>query len=120
VTTIIPKDAIIAEEKIRDYLLVWQEEDDKSQFLALAGYTREDFEQLRRDIREQFLPGEGRFQKLTRFGERFELEGVLRGPSGESLFITTIWQRSPYGTWRFITLFPNKEGRKKEEHRNEI
>ena len=59
--TIIPKDAIIAEERIRDYLLVRQEEDDKSKFLALAGYSREDFWELVRDIREQILPAEATF-----------------------------------------------------------
>jgi hypothetical protein len=117
---IIPEDAIIAEEKIRDYLLKLLEVDDKSRFLEIGGYNRDDYVRLLHDIREQFLPGEARFQKFTIFGERFELDGILRGPSGEQLFITTIWQLSPHGTWRFITLFPNREGRNKEEHLYEI
>ncbi len=110
---IIPKDAIIAVEKVRDYLLKPLETDDKSGFLKIAGYTREDFPRLLEDIRT-LLPGEGRFQMYTTFGERFELDGVLRGPSGQSLYVTTIWQRSPRGTWRFITLFPNTEAFYKE------
>ena len=108
---IIPKDAIIAVEKIRDYLLKPLEIDDKSGFLAIGGYRREYYERLLHDIREQLLPGEGRFQMPTSFGDRFELDGVLTGPSGDPLFVTTIWQLSPRGTWRFITLFPNMEGR---------
>ncbi|HWF43541.1 MAG TPA: hypothetical protein VG537_02760 [Candidatus Kapabacteria bacterium] len=110
-TMIIPKDAIIAVEKMRDYLLKPLEIDDKSGFLELAGYTREDHIRLLDDIREQLLPGEGQLQMSTPFGDRFELDGRLRGPSGEPLFIRTIWQRSPKGTWSFITLFPNTKGR---------
>jgi len=34
----IPADAIIASEKLRDYLLVHQERSDKSAFLAVAGF----------------------------------------------------------------------------------
>jgi hypothetical protein len=105
---LIPKDAIIAEEKIRDYLLKPLEIDDKSGFLSIGGYTLGDYERLLHDIREQILPGEGRFQMPTPFGDRYELDGILRGPSGDALFVTTIWQHSPLGTWRFITLFPNK------------
>ncbi|HWF43581.1 MAG TPA: hypothetical protein VG537_02960 [Candidatus Kapabacteria bacterium] len=52
---IIPKDAIIAEEKIRDYLLKPQDKDDKSGFFGLAGYSREDYWELTRDIRNQLL-----------------------------------------------------------------
>ncbi|MBD2204797.1 hypothetical protein H6G33_13520 [Calothrix sp. FACHB-1219] len=35
----IPPDAIIADEKITRYLLVPREQDDKSKFLAQAGFT---------------------------------------------------------------------------------
>ena len=35
---IIPSDAIIADEKITHYLLVPREQDDKSKFLAQAGF----------------------------------------------------------------------------------
>ena len=110
---LIPKDAIIAVEKVRDYLLKPLEIDDKSGFLEIGGYTRENYQRLLQDIRK-LLPGEGRFQMYTTFGDRFELDGIRQGPSGESLFVTTIWQCSPRGTWRFITLFPNTEAFYKE------
>ena len=110
----IPKDAIIAVEKVRDYLLKPLEVDDKSGFLEIGGYSRDDYHRLLRELREQLLPGEGRFQIHTPFGERYELDGLIIGPSGEPLYVTTIWQRSPLGTVRFITLYPNKEGRQYE------
>lgn len=38
----LPSDAIIAIEKITNYLLQWRPENDKSQILAQAGYTDQD------------------------------------------------------------------------------
>jgi hypothetical protein len=52
----LPHDAIIATRKITEYLLRWRPEDDKSAFLAQAGYTVETSERLVTDIREQLLP----------------------------------------------------------------
>ncbi len=40
---IIPKDAIIADEKIRDYLLKPLEKRDISQFLAIVAYARQEY-----------------------------------------------------------------------------
>ena len=52
----LPAGAIIATRKITEYLLRWRPEDDKSGFLAQAGYTVETSERLMTDIREQLLP----------------------------------------------------------------
>jgi hypothetical protein len=35
----LPADVVIAQEKLRHYLLLPREENDKSKFLAMAGYT---------------------------------------------------------------------------------
>jgi len=37
----LPLNAIIAMRKVTEYLLRWRPEDDKSTFLAKAGYERE-------------------------------------------------------------------------------
>lgn len=37
----LPRDAIIATAKLTKYLLVWRDADDKSQFLAQAGYGQD-------------------------------------------------------------------------------
>ncbi len=112
---IIPKDAIIAEEKIRDYLLKPLEKRDKSQFLALAGYSRQDYWELLRDIREQLLPGNAEFQEHRRFEDFYMLRGVLREPNGVRLAVKTIWVLNLLQEIRFITLTPDKE-----RYRNEI
>jgi hypothetical protein len=104
---IIPNTATIAVEKIRDYLLVPLEEDDKSGYLSLAGYTREDYWELLRDIREQLLPGEAEFQERNEYGEYYMLEGRLIGPNGRTLGVRTIWLCEINGAIRFLTLFPD-------------
>ena len=108
---IIPKNAIIAIEKIRDYLLVPQEKSDKSKFLALAGYSLNDYRLLIEDIRLQLLPGEAVLQERTEDGELYILRGMLTGPNGRQLFVRTIWLLEEDMGPRFITLVPDKKGR---------
>jgi hypothetical protein len=47
----LPGEPQIAWRKIIEYLLVFRSEDDKSEFLAKAGYTHETAERLMDDIR---------------------------------------------------------------------
>ncbi|HET6400568.1 MAG TPA: hypothetical protein VFH95_04135 [Candidatus Kapabacteria bacterium] len=114
-TTLIPKDAIIAEEKIRDYLLVPQEKGDKSKFLALAGYSKANHWELLRDIREPLLPGEAEFQEHRHNEDVYRLPGILRGPNGVRLAVRTIWAVNFFQEIRFITLLPDNN-----RYRNEI
>ena len=65
----LPSDAVIAIEKMADYLLRWRPENDKSQFLAQAGYTEQDADQLAADIRRQLLTLEASFEESTEYGE---------------------------------------------------
>jgi hypothetical protein len=102
----IPKDATIAIEKIRDYLLKPLDVDDKSGYLALAGYSRKEYWELLRDIREQLLPAEAEYQERNSYGDFYELIGFLTGPNGRRLGVRTIWVNDE-GTWRFVTLFPD-------------
>jgi hypothetical protein len=89
---IIPADAIIAEEKVRNYLLVPQRKSDKSKYLGLAGYSRNEFWELIRDIRN-LLPAEGILQERIEEGDLYILRGVLTGPNGRALSIKTVWIR---------------------------
>ena len=52
----LPADSIVARAKMADYLLKWQPENDKSQFLAQAGYSAARADLLAQDIRSQLLP----------------------------------------------------------------
>src|SRR5438874_5901798 len=88
---IIPKDAIIAEEKIRDYLLKPLVKADKSRYLELGGYSRGEYWELLRDIRDHLLPGEGVYQHTNEYGDFYELDGFLTSPNGKRLGVKTIW-----------------------------
>jgi len=45
------QDAIVSEKKLKEYLLTPRIEDDKSGFLALAGYSLENWRVLENDLR---------------------------------------------------------------------
>lgn len=103
----IPFDAEIAREKITKYLLTKRDESDKSLYLTTAGYTIDEYEQLVEDLRNQILLFDATLIELTEFGDKYEINGVLKSPSGKELSIKTIWMKE-HATekWKFITLFP--------------
>ena len=104
-------DAVIAEAKLKKYLLVWREADDKSKFLAQAGYTLANWQQLEAALRSQILPLEAvPSDEVNRFGDVYEIRGVLRGVNGTELAVVTIWMIE-YETQvtKLITLYPDKE-----------
>ena len=106
----LPENAIITREKITDYLLKWQPDNDKSQFLARAGYSLNNWHRLLEDIRTQILPVEAEFMRKTVYGDLFRIQGKLLGPNGVSLKVITIWMTEyASGQTKFITLFPDKE-----------
>ena len=51
----LPEDSIINPSKLTHYLLVQLPKDDKSKFLAQAGYILENWQQLEQDLRTQVL-----------------------------------------------------------------
>jgi hypothetical protein len=106
---VISKDATIPVEKIRDYLLKWIEKDDKSGYLKLAGYFRENYQKLIDDIRDQLLPAEAVLQEQRKDGELYRCRGNLRGPNGRELRVRTVWLVGEGTKPRFITLVPDKE-----------
>ncbi len=107
----LPADAVIAYEKLTRYLLVPQSRGDKSAFLARAGYSPDNAEQLLDDLRNQILPLDARLLETNVFGELFEIAGVLRGPNGVALRVRTIWMTEHLtGVTRFITLIPGMGG----------
>ena len=106
---ILPADTIIARAKLTKYLLVLQSEDDKSKWLALAGYTLANAERLEADLRAQVLPCEAMPARENQFGNYFEIRAPLTGPNGHTLAVRTIWQHDALsGVARFVTLYPSK------------
>ncbi|MGF1522662.1 MAG: DUF6883 domain-containing protein [Leptolyngbyaceae cyanobacterium] len=104
---LLPQNAIIAEEKLTQYLLVRLPKDDKSKFLAQAGYTLDNWQQLEQDLRTQVLTQTAEFVETTRYGKKYAIAACLRGPNGVEISVLTIWMVTN-GTTRFVTLVPDK------------
>lgn len=106
----IPADALIAEAKLRDYLLIFKEVDDKSQFLAKAGFTRDEPEFLEVALRHLIANTEAVLDRTNDYGTFYEVSGDLLGSRSRTLAVTTIWlEEKASGIFRFITLIPKRE-----------
>ena len=104
----LPQDAVIAEEKIRDYLLVLKSKNDKSRWLASGGYTLDNWQRLQEDIR-QLLQNKAQRVRENPWGQLYEIQGVLEGPNGKSLHVCSIWMiESETDQVKFITLYADK------------
>jgi hypothetical protein len=105
----LPADTIIARRKVNEYLLRHRVEDDKSGFLALAGYTLEHGDRLMSDLREQLLPLDAELFDNTEYGTKYRIQGTLTGPNGRNLRVVSIWMKEDAtGETKFVTLFPDK------------
>jgi hypothetical protein len=104
----IPEDSIIADAKITQYLLILKTRNDKSQFLAQAGFTQENPEALMLAIQRQVLDKEAIEEKSNEYGTFYQVAGELIGVNGVSLSVITVWlQRQIDGKFQFVTLKPN-------------
>jgi len=105
----LPANTIIATDKFTRYLLVPQARGDKSAFLAGAGYTLENVNQLLHDLRTQILPLDAAPLESGKFGQYYEIRGTLRGPNGVARTVRTIWITEHLsGITKFVTLIPDK------------
>jgi hypothetical protein len=106
---LLPRNSLIAPEKIAGYLLARREKGDKSGLLALLGYRAEDTARLEADIRSQLLPREASEAGRTPYGRKFVIRGSLTGPNGRSLLVKSVWMYEEVtGTTKFITLYSNQ------------
>jgi hypothetical protein len=86
----LPADTLIARRKVCDCLLVCRPEDDKSAFLARAGYGLETADRLLADLRTQLLPLDARLLESGEYGSKYEIRGKLTGPNGRTLRVVSI------------------------------
>lgn len=102
----IPDNAIIPREKLTHYLLVPQPKNDKSGFLAQAGFTQENPDLLEKAIRLLIAENEAIVARQNEYGIFYRVVGDLYGPNG-ILSTVTVWIQLTKGEqYRFITLKP--------------
>ena len=103
----IPADAIIPEAKLTKYLLVYKPRNDKSQFLAQAGFSLSNWLALKTAILQLNQSVEAQLDRSSEYGTFYNVSGELQGVNEINLSVVTIWlQRKSDGKFQFITLVP--------------
>ncbi len=101
--------ACIDPAKVRDYLL--SSFHPVGRFKAVVfqalGYRTEEWEKLRDDLLALARTAEAVLGQRSTFGQKYEVSGTLRGPSGREARVTCVWLVPVDGEVpRFITAFP--------------
>ena len=106
----LPVKVVISQDKLLRYLLLPREENAKSGFLALAGYTLANWKVLEHDLRQLITNQEASSVDASPFGIKYEVRGKLTGPNGYILDVVTVWIKlEAIEETRFVTLFPDTE-----------
>lgn len=106
----LPENTLIMPDKLTRYLLIVKKRNDKSQWLAKAGYTIENWQILREDLKKQILSMNAIPIEKTEYGQLYEINGKIIGPNGVKLSVCSVWMiESETGISKFITMYPNKK-----------
>ena len=106
----LPGNIVIPADKLLRYLLLPREENDKSIFLAMAGYTLVNWERLERDLYELAMFHDISASTISPYGIKYDIRGTLTGPNSKILHVVTVWiTLEAIGETRFVTLFPDRE-----------
>jgi hypothetical protein len=99
---------LIPDAKLTQYLLIPRQEDDKSKFLAQAGFTADNPDQLRQAILTLIQTHDAISDRQDKYGTYYLVEGSLIGPNG-TLAVVTVWiERITDGIFQFVTLKPKR------------
>jgi hypothetical protein len=103
----IPEDAIIPMEKLTKYLLMSRPFDDKSKFLAQAGFTLENPDDLMSALCRLAIGAEGVEDGTNEYGTFYRVEGDIVGSNGRPLAVVIVWIRwHSDHSFHFVTLKP--------------
>ena len=104
-------DAICDEAKIRDYLLSREHPIGraKARFFESLGYTRREWDRLQEGLIALARAGDAVPGEPSLFGQPYLVRGILRGPTGRSAPVATVWMvRSGEDVPRFVTAYPSE------------
>jgi hypothetical protein len=103
----IPPDAILAASKLSLYLLSRRRTDDKSGYLAQAGFAADNAPALEAEIRHLTASTEAVVHRVNEHGTYYTVSGILTGPNLRQLRVKLVWLRRLDGLFSFITLIPD-------------
>jgi hypothetical protein len=106
----LPLNVIIPDAKLTRYPLISREQDDKSKFLAQAGFTQDNPEQLKQAPLRLSQTQEAIEDAQNEYGVFYRVEGNLEGLNNRNLAVIAIWlKRKIDQQVQFITLKPKKD-----------
>lgn len=97
--------------KIRDYLLSREHPIGraKARFFESLGYTRSEWTLLQSALIALAVSGDAVPGAPSVFGQPYLVRGILRGPTGRSAPVATVWMiRSGEELSRFVTAYPSE------------
>lgn len=106
----IPPNAIIAPDKLTQYLLKPRPKDDKSKYLALGGFLLEAPDVLESEIRRLTAETDASVDRFREHGVYYNVTGEIVGPAGVPLAVKLVWLRRVDGVFSFVTLVPQPRG----------
>ena len=101
--------AIVDERKVRDYLLSQSHPVGrfKAAYFARAGFGSKSAAEFISALRDLAGAGEAEPGASTEYGQKYLISGILTGPSGEIIELTTVWiLPTPDGAPRLVTVYP--------------
>jgi hypothetical protein len=102
---------VIAEAKLRDYLLSDTHPVGrfKAAFLRALGFSSENWAELDSAIRAQVVPLDVAPGKPSPHGTKYETDGILRGPNDRAARVVVVWIVYPGDSRRhLLTLYPGE------------
>jgi hypothetical protein len=103
----IPPDTLIPPTKLTGYLLVRKVQNDKSQYLARAGFDLSNPAALEAAIRDLTARVEGVVDRVNEHGTYYLVRGSLVGPTGVLLPVRLVWLLRLDSVFSFVTLVPD-------------
>lgn len=105
------EEALIEPGKVRDYLLSASHPIGrfKAAFFRSMGYSAVEWQRLHDDLLALAASGDAVPSEATPFGQKYEVRGILHGPSGQEEALVTVWiilagERAP----RLVTAHPGE------------
>lgn len=103
--------AIVADAKVRDYLLSTEHRvgRGKARFFAQLGFEKESWEALQEQL-VHLASRDAELGEKTRFGQKYVVRDIIQGPEGRSALVVAVWivlegEEFP----RLITAYPGAE-----------
>lgn len=102
--------AVVEVSKIRDYLLAAANPRarGKPAFFLSLGFGVEQGELLRRELLQIAQSDSAKEGQASIFGQKFEIRATLKGPSGKTAQVNTVWIiETGTSIPRFVTAYPS-------------